>query len=63
MLLYTSNNKEEANMRHIVGLVMLAAYIVGIVLAKGFWSTFFAVVIPFWSYYLVAERFVEKFLM
>jgi hypothetical protein len=50
-------------MRHIVGLVMLAAYVVGIVLAKGFWSTFFAVIIPFWSYYLVAERFVEKFLM
>lgn len=41
---------------------MLAAYFVGIVLAKGFWSTLFAVFIPFWSYYLVAEQIVEKFL-
>lgn len=31
-------------------------YIAGIVLAKGFWSTFFAVFIPPWGWYLLVEH-------
>lgn len=37
-------------------------WIIGIILAKGFWSTFFAVVFPLWSWYLVAERIVERYM-
>lgn len=37
-------------------------WLAGVVLAKGFWSTFFAVIFPLWAWYLVAERLVERFL-
>jgi hypothetical protein len=42
--------------------VACVLWLIGIILAKGFWSTFFAVIVPLWSWYLVAERMVEKFL-
>jgi hypothetical protein len=42
--------------------VACVLWLIGIILAKGFWSTFFAVIFPLWSWYLVAERVVEKFL-
>jgi hypothetical protein len=42
--------------------VACVLWLIGIILAKGFWSTFFAVVFPLWSWYLVAERIVERFL-
>jgi hypothetical protein len=32
------------------------AWIAGIVLAKGFWSTSLAVVMPLWGLYLLVER-------
>lgn len=44
-------------MRAIVGLIFLSSWIFGIILAKGFWSTFFAVVMPIWAYYLTIEHF------
>jgi hypothetical protein len=50
-------------MKSLVGAVFVALWFVGIVLAKGFWSTFFAVVFPFWGYYLVAEQLVTKYLL
>ena len=50
-------------MKTIGSVVMLFAWLAGIVIAQGFWSTFFAVVFPFWSYYLVAERIVIKYLL
>jgi hypothetical protein len=37
-------------------------WIFGIVIAKGFWSTFFAVIFPFWSFYLVAEEIFLRYL-
>jgi hypothetical protein len=49
-------------MRHIIGFILLVGWIAGIVIAKGFWSTTFAIFMPLWSYYLVVERLVEKFL-
>jgi hypothetical protein len=45
-----------------MSFVMTFTWIGGIVIAKGFWSTFFAVIFPFWAWYLVAERVIEKFL-
>ena len=44
---------------HIIGVLI---WIAGVVIAKGFWSTFFAVCIPFWSYYLVVELLITKYL-
>lgn len=35
---------------------IMTAWICGIVLAKGFWSTLFAVFAPPWAWYLFAER-------
>lgn len=40
-----------------VVLVMIAAFwLGGIAIAKGIWSTFFAIVIPQYAWYLVIER-------
>jgi hypothetical protein len=36
-------------------------WVAGIVIAKGFWSTFFAFIFPFWAYYLVIERVLIHF--
>jgi uncharacterized membrane protein len=37
-------------------LAFLAAWIAGLVLAKGFWSTAFALFLPPWGWYLIVER-------
>jgi hypothetical protein len=50
-------------MKHLIQFVLIVAWLAGIVLAKGFWSTFFAVIIPLWGYYLVVEKIVERYLM
>jgi hypothetical protein len=33
-------------------------WIAGVVVAKGFWSTLFAIFIPFWAFYLIVERLI-----
>jgi hypothetical protein len=48
-------------MRYLFELIMAIIWIVGIVIAKGFWSTFFAVIFPLYSWYLVAEHFLLKY--
>lgn len=48
-------------MKIIVSLIPTIVWICGIVLAKGFWSTLFAIIIPFWSYYLVMEKILQTF--
>ena len=49
-------------MNTIARLILLFTWIAGIVIAQGFWSTFFALFLPLWAYYLVAERLVERLL-
>ena len=49
-------------MNAVARLILIAAWVAGLVLAKGFWSTLFAVFIPLWAWYLVAERILERFL-
>ena len=39
-------------------LIFLVVWVAGVVLACGFWSTFFAVIIPFWAWYLVIEALI-----
>jgi hypothetical protein len=50
-------------MKYIVGLLFTLMWIAGIVIAKGFWSTFFAIVVPLWAYYLVVEQALIKYLL
>ena len=40
----------------IVGLIFIISYIAGIVIAKGFWSTTFAIILFPYSWYLVIEK-------
>ena len=40
----------------IVEVALLLAWMAGVVLAHGFWSTFFAVFMPPYAIYLVVER-------
>ena len=37
-------------------------WLAGIVLAKGAWSVGFAIVIPVWSWYLVVEEVMRRFM-
>lgn len=46
-------------MRAISQLLALIVWIAGIVLAHGFWSTFIAIFIPIWAWYLVIERAMQ----
>jgi hypothetical protein len=50
-----------ANNMTVGRVLLIAAWVCGVVLAKGFWSTFFAVIIPFWAWYLAAERMLQHF--
>ena len=43
-------------------VLFVLVWMVGVVLAKGFWSTFLAFVLPLWAYYLVAVELVSRFL-
>ena len=45
-------------MKSIVEGLFLIGWIAGIVIAKGFWSTFFTIIMPLWAYYLVVEKFL-----
>lgn len=42
-------------MKYLLRLIMIVWWVVGVVVAKGFWSTTFAFFIPFWAWYLTAE--------
>ncbi len=37
-------------------IIAILAWLAGIVIAKGFVSTFFAIIIPLYSWYLLVER-------
>lgn len=50
-------------MKHLIesvaALIAVTAWIAGLVLAKGFWSTFFGIFMPPWAWYLVIERCMQ----
>ncbi len=48
-------------MKYIYSAFAMCVWIAGIVIAKGFWSTLFAVCIPFWAWYLVIEKALYYF--
>lgn len=45
-------------MSSFLSFIFFLIWMAGIVLAKGFWSTLAAFLIPFWAYYLVVERII-----
>jgi hypothetical protein len=49
-------------MKPLIHTLFIIAWLIGIVMAKGFWSTLVAVIFPFWGYYLLAEYVVLKYL-
>lgn len=49
-------------MNAFISLIFTTFWLAGIVLAKGFWSVTFAILIPFWSWYLVVEEAMRRFL-
>ena len=50
-------------MKSLLSTGMLFIWMAGIVLAKGFWSTFFAIIFPMWSFYLVVEQILIKYIL
>jgi len=47
-------------MKHVVKLIWIIIWIAGIVIAKGFWSTTFAIITGgLWSLYLVLEKIMQ----
>jgi len=43
-------------MKYIVHIILLVTWLMGIVLAKGFWLTLLSIIFPFYAYYLVVEH-------
>ena len=57
------SNPQASPMKHLIesvaALIAVTTWIAGLVLAKGFWSTFFGVFLPPWAWYLVVERCMQ----
>lgn len=49
-------------MKSLVVFVAFLMWITGAVIAKGFWSTFCAFLFPIWSYYVLIEEAMRRFL-
>tara|TARA_R110000868_G_scaffold318502_2_gene579228 strand:+ start:193 stop:348 length:156 start_codon:yes stop_codon:yes gene_type:complete len=43
-------------MENLLRLIFFIVWVVGIVIANGFWSTLVAFFIPFWGWYLIIEK-------
>lgn len=50
------NDKSIQIMDSVLTLFIFITWIMGIVLASGFWSTFFAIIFPFWAWYLLIAK-------
>lgn len=48
-------------MKDIANLVLALLWIAGIVLANGFWSTFFAIFFPLWAWCVAMFHFLAHF--
>jgi hypothetical protein len=46
---------------YIYRLVALSAWVIGVVLAQGFWQTFFSILLFPYAWYLTAEKFLHYF--
>jgi len=48
-------------MKSIVSVILTVLWVCGIVIANGFWSTFFAIFVPLWAWYVAVEHFLRHF--
>lgn len=46
---------------YIYRCVTLSAWVIGVVLAQGFWQTFFSILFFPYAWYLTAEKFLHYF--
>ena len=44
------------NFKTLIGFFLFFLWVAGVVIAEGFWSTFFSIIFPFWAYYLLVEK-------
>ncbi len=44
---------------YLAAFILIATWIAGVVIAKGIWSTLFAIMIPFWAWYLLIEKLMQ----
>ncbi len=52
--------KVKINLNKPAQLLAVIFWLAGLVIANGFWSTFFALFIPLWAWYLVVEAIIMK---
>jgi hypothetical protein len=45
-------------MKELVELILIIAWVFGIVIAKGFWSTLLAVILPIYAYVIVIMELI-----
>ena len=50
-------------MKHVMAFALSLIWVAGVVLAKGFWLTVLSIVLPFYSWYLVVEQVMLKWLL
>jgi hypothetical protein len=48
-------------MKEVMRVILLTAWVAGMILAQGFWSTFFAVIVPLWSFVIVISTALTHF--
>jgi len=49
--------------RYIIKFLILVLWVMGIVIASGFWSTTAALFFPFWAFYLSIQKLMVFFLI
>jgi len=42
-------------------VILTILWVAGVVLAQGFWTTFFAFLLPFYAWYIVIEQVIIKY--
>ncbi len=54
----STRNNESNILDSIISLLILISWVVGVVVAKGYWSIFFAVCFPPYAIYLTIENII-----
>lgn len=57
----STRNNESNILDSIISLLILISWVVGVVIAKGYWSIFFAVCFPPYAIYLDVEHYLTMF--
>jgi len=57
----STRNNESNILDSIISLLILISWVVGVVIAKGYWSIFFAVCFPPYAIYLTVEHYLTMF--